>query len=53
MGLKLSIDAPFPFLKNMVLVPVVHQPLPVNPWGKPGRAREILRMEAVNAFHAE
>ena len=54
MGLQLSIDDPFPSSKNMNLEPVVHQPLPVNPWGKPGRAREILRMEAVaSALHAE
>ena len=54
MGLQLSIDDPFPSSKNMNLEPVVHQPLPVNPGGKPGRAREILRMEAVaSAFHAE
>jgi hypothetical protein len=53
MGLQLSIDDPFPSSKNMNLEPVVHQPFPVNPWGKPGRAREILRMEAVNAYHAE
>ena len=54
MGLELIIDDPFPFLRNMVLEPVVHQPLPLNPPGKPGRTKEILRMEAVAAaFHAE
>ena len=54
MGLQLSIDDPFPSLKNMVLEPVVHQPFALNPSGKPGRTREILRMEAVaSAFHAE
>jgi hypothetical protein len=33
MGLQLSIDDPFPSLKNMVLEPVVHQPFALNPWG--------------------
>tara|TARA_A200000113_G_C8635827_1_gene280790 strand:+ start:176 stop:340 length:165 start_codon:yes stop_codon:yes gene_type:complete len=54
MGLQLSIDDPFPSLKNMFLEPVVHQSLPLNPTGKPRRTKEILRMEAVvSAFHAE
>ena len=54
MGLQLNIDDAFPFLRNMVLESVVHQPLPLNRSGKPGRMRAILRMEAdAAAFHAE
>tara|TARA_B100001093_G_scaffold439251_1_gene439085 strand:+ start:525 stop:686 length:162 start_codon:yes stop_codon:yes gene_type:complete len=53
MGLQHIIDDSFPSLKKMVLEPVVHQPFPLNPSGKPGRTKEILRMEAAAAFHAE
>ena len=54
MVLRLSIDYPFPSLRNMVPAQDHHNPLPFDTQANPRMLRgEILRMEAIAVFHAE